>query len=150
MKKIVFAMIEAGGGHKSPAKAVMDALEKAHPGRYELRMMDFIKDVGAVKVDASHKRSWKAMLEHPTLTHMLFQLENALAPASRAVMYRSMVAPAVPDTVRFIKSYRRPRIQHALLRHDGARRGEAPHGREFPDHHLSNRDVHLPRALAAS
>jgi UDP-N-acetylglucosamine:LPS N-acetylglucosamine transferase len=105
-KKIVFAMIEAGGGHKSPAKAVMDALGKAYPGRYELRMMDFIKDVGAVKVDASHKQSWKAMLEHPTLTHMLFQLENALAPASRAVMYRSMVAPAVPDTVRFIKSYR--------------------------------------------
>ena len=105
-KKIVFAMIEAGGGHKSPAKAVMDAIEKAYPGRYELRMMDFIKDVGAAKVDASHKQSWKAMLEHPTLTHMLFQIENALAPASRAVMYRSRVAPAVPDTVRFIKSYR--------------------------------------------
>lgn len=105
-KKIVFAMIEAGGGHKAPARAVMDALEAAWPGRYELRMMDFIKDIGAVDVDASHKQSWKAMLEHPTMTHMLFQIENVFAPASRAVMYRSMVAPAVPYAMHFLREYK--------------------------------------------
>jgi UDP-N-acetylglucosamine:LPS N-acetylglucosamine transferase len=105
-QKIVFAMIEAGGGHKAPAKAVMDAIEARWPGRYEMRMMDFIKDVGAVDVDASHKQSWKSMLEHPTMTHMLFQIENVFAPASRAVMYRTMVAPAVPYTMRFLREYK--------------------------------------------
>src|SRR5512133_2304909 len=106
MKRIVFAMIEAGGGHKAPARAVMEALGELCPGRYEMRMMDFIKDIGSVKVDASHKKSWKAMLEYPTLTHILFQLENTLAPVSRALMYRTMVAPAVPDAIRFVRSYR--------------------------------------------
>jgi UDP-N-acetylglucosamine:LPS N-acetylglucosamine transferase len=106
MKKIVFAMIEAGGGHKAPAKAVMAALEEACPGRYEMRLMDFIKDVGSVKVDEAHKKSWKAMLEYPTLTYILFQLENALAPVTRAVLYRTMVAPAIPDTMRFLKKNR--------------------------------------------
>jgi UDP-N-acetylglucosamine:LPS N-acetylglucosamine transferase len=106
MKKIVFGMIEAGGGHKAPARAVMEALESAKPGQYETSMMDFIKDIGSVEVDAKHKKSWKMMLEYPTITHMLFQLENSLAPVSRAVMYRTMVAPAVPNAVRFIRAYR--------------------------------------------
>jgi UDP-N-acetylglucosamine:LPS N-acetylglucosamine transferase len=106
MKRIVFAMIEAGGGHKAPAKAVMEALEKAYPGRYEARMMDFIKEVGSVKVDAAHKKSWKTMLEYPTLTHILFQMENTLAPITRGFLYHTMVAPAVHDTMRFLKRYR--------------------------------------------
>lgn len=99
-------MIEAGGGHKAPAKAVMDALEEAYPGRYETRMMDFIKDVGSVKVDAAHKRSWKIMLQYPTLTHGVFQLENALAPITRGFLYHTMVVPAIHDTMRFLKKNR--------------------------------------------
>jgi UDP-N-acetylglucosamine:LPS N-acetylglucosamine transferase len=106
MKKIVFAMIEAGGGHKAPARAVMEALEEAYPGRYEARMMDFIKDIGSVKVDAAHKRSWKMFLEYPTFTHVMYQLQNTLAPITRAVLYRTMVAPAVQDAVRFLKRYK--------------------------------------------
>jgi UDP-N-acetylglucosamine:LPS N-acetylglucosamine transferase len=106
MKKIVFAMIEAGGGHKAPARAVMEALESAYPGRYETRMMDFIKDIGAVKVDAAHKRSWKMLLEYPTLTHVIFQVQNTIAPVTRAVLYRTMVAPAVRDAMRFVKRER--------------------------------------------
>jgi processive 1,2-diacylglycerol beta-glucosyltransferase len=106
MKKIVFAMIEAGGGHKAPAIAVMEALETAYPGRYETTMMDFIKDIGSVKVDAAHKRSWKTMLEYPTLTHILYQLQNTLSPIARAVLYRTMVAPAVKDAMHFVKRSR--------------------------------------------
>ena len=103
MKKIVFAMIEAGGGHKAPAKAVMEALEASYPGRYQVTMMDFIKDIGSVKVDASHKKSWKMFLEYPTLTHIMYQLQNTLGPITRAVLYRSMVAPAIKDAIRFVK-----------------------------------------------
>jgi UDP-N-acetylglucosamine:LPS N-acetylglucosamine transferase len=106
MKKIVFAMIEAGGGHKAPARAVMEALEEAYPGRYETAMMDFIKDIGSVKVDAAHKKSWKMFLGYPTLTHMIYQVQNMLGPITRAVLYLTMVAPAIKDAVRFVKKSR--------------------------------------------
>ncbi len=45
-KKIHFAMIEAGGGHKTPALAVVEALEENFPGKYEIKVLDFIKDLG--------------------------------------------------------------------------------------------------------
>jgi UDP-N-acetylglucosamine:LPS N-acetylglucosamine transferase len=106
MKKIVFAMIEAGGGHKAPAQAVLEALNVARPGAYACDLMDFIKDVGAVKVDADHKRGWGFFLEHSTFTHLIFQVQNSLAPVTRAVLYRAMVAPAVSDALRFIRRYK--------------------------------------------
>jgi UDP-N-acetylglucosamine:LPS N-acetylglucosamine transferase len=105
-RKIIFAMIEAGGGHKAPAVAVMEALERDYPGLYETRMMDFIKDIGSVGVDAAHKRGWKTFLEYPTLTHIMFQIQNSLAPITRAVLYRTMVAPAIKDAVGFVKRAR--------------------------------------------
>jgi UDP-N-acetylglucosamine:LPS N-acetylglucosamine transferase len=106
MKKIVFAMIEAGGGHKAPAKAVMEALDRSFPGSYQTVLMDFMKDIGSLKVDEAHKKSWKLLLEYPTLTHIMYQVQNILAPITRAVLYRTMVAPAVPDAIRFVKRYR--------------------------------------------
>jgi len=106
MKKIVFAMIEAGGGHKAPARAVLEALQKARPDDYACDLMDFIKDVGATKVDAAHKRSWNLFLKNPSFTHVIFQVQNSLAPVTRAVLYRTMVAPAVSDSLRFIRRYK--------------------------------------------
>jgi UDP-N-acetylglucosamine:LPS N-acetylglucosamine transferase len=106
MKKIIFAMIEAGGGHKAPAAAVMRALDSAYPGRYETRLMDFIKDIGSVKVDEAHKKSWKTFLEYPVFTHLLYQVQNVLGPVTRGVLYRTMVAPAVPDAIRFVRRHR--------------------------------------------
>jgi UDP-N-acetylglucosamine:LPS N-acetylglucosamine transferase len=106
MKRIVFAMIEAGGGHKAPAKAVMEALEQSFPGRYETRLMDFIKDVGSIKADALHKKTWKTMLEYPTLTYIIYQLQDALGPITRGFLHRTMVAPAIHDTMRFLKKHR--------------------------------------------
>ncbi|MBN1837045.1 MAG: hypothetical protein JW820_14410 [Spirochaetales bacterium] len=67
-KKIHFAMIEAGGGHRSPALAVREALEELFPGRYELRVLDFMKDLGCTELDQMHKRAWKYLLSHPDLT----------------------------------------------------------------------------------
>jgi UDP-N-acetylglucosamine:LPS N-acetylglucosamine transferase len=106
MKKIVFAMIEAGGGHKAPAVAVMRALEAAWPGRYELKLMDFIKDIGAVKVDEAHKKSWQTFLELPLFTHLLYQVQDRLGPVTRGFLYRTMVAPAVPEAIRFVRRHR--------------------------------------------
>jgi processive 1,2-diacylglycerol beta-glucosyltransferase len=84
----------------------MQALETAFPGRYRVTMMDFIKDIGCEKVDAAHKKSWNLLLGQPALTHFLFQLQNILGAVSRAVLYRSLAAPAVPSAIRFLKRVR--------------------------------------------
>jgi UDP-N-acetylglucosamine:LPS N-acetylglucosamine transferase len=67
-KKIHFAMIEAGGGHRSPALAVQEALAELFPDKYETRVLDFMKDLGATDMDALHKKAWKYLLSHPDLT----------------------------------------------------------------------------------
>ena len=67
-KKIHFAMIEAGGGHKTPALAVMESLEELFPGKYQIKVLDFMKDIGCTDLDEFHKRVWKYLLKHPDLT----------------------------------------------------------------------------------
>lgn len=67
-KKIHFAMIEAGGGHKTPALAVYEALAELYPGKYEMRILDFMKDLGLEDLDAAHKKLWKYLLARPELT----------------------------------------------------------------------------------
>ena len=47
-------MIEAGGGHKTPAVAVVEALEENFPGKYEIRVLDFMKDLGCTDLDEAH------------------------------------------------------------------------------------------------
>jgi UDP-N-acetylglucosamine:LPS N-acetylglucosamine transferase len=106
MKTVFFAMIEAGGGHKAPARAVMEALGAAYPGRYRTRMMDFIKEVGCEKVDKLHKSSWNFLVGQPLITHLFYQLQNTLGPISRAILYRNLAAPAVSSAIRFLKKTR--------------------------------------------
>ncbi|HOX32499.1 MAG TPA: hypothetical protein PLB91_09210 [Spirochaetales bacterium] len=106
MKKVLFAMIEAGGGHKAPARAVMEALEASFPGRYEALMLDFIKEVGCPKVDEAHKKSWNFLVGKPLLTHFVYQLQNIMGPVSRAILYRNLAAPAVPFAIRYLKRSR--------------------------------------------
>jgi len=67
-KKIHFAMIEAGGGHKTPALAVMESLEELFPGKYQIKVLDFMKDIGGTDLDEFHKKAWKYLLKHPDLT----------------------------------------------------------------------------------
>jgi UDP-N-acetylglucosamine:LPS N-acetylglucosamine transferase len=61
-------MIEAGGGHKTPALAVVEAIEQLFPGKYEIKVLDFMKDLGCTDLDEAHKKLWKYLLNHPELT----------------------------------------------------------------------------------
>ena len=44
--KIVFLFSDTGGGHRSAAEAIIEALEKKFPGRFDTEMVDFFKDYG--------------------------------------------------------------------------------------------------------
>jgi len=106
MKKILFAMLETGGGHKAPARAVMEALAQNFPSKYKLSMVDFYAHIGCKKIDRSLKESWNFLLLHPFLTHFLYQLQNSFGRISRALLYRMYVTPAVLRAVHFLKAER--------------------------------------------
>jgi 1,2-diacylglycerol 3-beta-galactosyltransferase len=42
--RIVFLFSDTGGGHRSAAEAIIEALELEFPGRYDTEMIDFFKD----------------------------------------------------------------------------------------------------------
>jgi processive 1,2-diacylglycerol beta-glucosyltransferase len=82
-RKILFAMIEAGGGHKSPALAVREAVQELGGGRYRLLMADFMKDTGCETLDEQHKESWNYLLDHPILCKTGHRLADFAGPVFR-------------------------------------------------------------------
>jgi 1,2-diacylglycerol 3-beta-galactosyltransferase len=64
---ILFATIAAGGGHVAGAHAMSEAIEHYYPGRFELRISDYMKDLGIVDLDRFHKDSWRLALRYPIL-----------------------------------------------------------------------------------
>lgn len=65
--RIFFATIAAGGGHVAGAHAMAEAIERHYPGRFELRVSDYMKDLGIVGLDRLHKDSWRRALRRPVL-----------------------------------------------------------------------------------
>src|ERR687894_386618 len=65
--EILFATIAAGGGHVAGAHAMSEAIERYYPGRFELRVSDYMKDLGVVGLDRFHKDSWRRALRYPIL-----------------------------------------------------------------------------------
>jgi 1,2-diacylglycerol 3-beta-galactosyltransferase len=68
--EILFATIAAGGGHVAGAHAMSEAIEHHYPGRFELRVSDYMKDLGTVELDRFHKESWRRALRYPILARV--------------------------------------------------------------------------------
>ena len=64
---ILFATIAAGGGHVATARAMAEAVERYYPGRFEMRVSDYMKEVGVTGLDRRHKDSWRRALRYPVL-----------------------------------------------------------------------------------
>lgn len=64
---ILFATIAAGGGHVATARAMPEAIERFYPGRFDLRVSDYMKEVGATRFDRWHKTLWRQALRYPVL-----------------------------------------------------------------------------------
>lgn len=84
MKKILMPMVEAGSGHKMPALAVKEALDRLYPGSYEVRVIDFAKECGALKSDKAIKGAWDIGLAHPLLARFGYRLADTFWPLSLA------------------------------------------------------------------
>ncbi len=68
--EILFATIAAGGGHVAGAHAMAESVERHYPGRFELRVSDYMKDLGIVRLDRFHKDSWRRALRYPILARV--------------------------------------------------------------------------------
>src|SRR5918997_927720 len=77
---ILFATIAAGGGHVATAHAMSEAIEHHYPGRFGLRVSDYMREVGARQVaglDRLHKDIWRFMLRYPVLARTSQRLMDA-------------------------------------------------------------------------
>ena len=84
MKKILILMIEVGSSHKMSALAVKDAIEKIAPDRYQIKVMDFAKEVGALNTDRFLKNSWDTALAHPNITKVINRAIDVFFPITHS------------------------------------------------------------------
>ncbi len=81
---VFFATIAAGGGHVATARALAEALEAGHEGRFDVRVSDVMAEFGFEALDARHKAGWLALLERPTLVRLGQRATDAVPWLSRA------------------------------------------------------------------
>jgi 1,2-diacylglycerol 3-beta-galactosyltransferase len=101
--RILFATIAAGGGHVAVARAMAEAIEHHYPGRFELRVSDYMKEVGVKRVanlDKLHKGIWRFMLRYPILARGSQRAMDAfprLTVAAQRRLVRGFARAAVAD-----------------------------------------------------
>ncbi|MCA1688227.1 MAG: glycosyltransferase [Actinobacteria bacterium] len=101
--EILFATIAAGGGHVATAHAMSEAIEHHYPGQFELRVSDYMKEVGAKEVadlDRLHKDIWRFMLRYPSLARGGQRLMDAfprLTIAAQRRLVRGFARAAAAD-----------------------------------------------------
>jgi UDP-N-acetylglucosamine:LPS N-acetylglucosamine transferase len=101
-KRVAFAMIEAGGGHKMPALAVFESLQRLYPGKYDLAILDFMKDLGCVDLDQVHKSTWKYLLTHPSLTKSIQTFDFITGPVNMQI-YKLGITAFYPYVLRYLR-----------------------------------------------
>jgi 1,2-diacylglycerol 3-beta-galactosyltransferase len=101
--EILFATIAAGGGHVATAHAMSEAIEHHYPGQFELRISDYMKELGAKSVadlDRLHKDIWRFMLHYPVLARCSQRLMDAfpsLTIAAQRRLVRGFASAAADD-----------------------------------------------------
>jgi UDP-N-acetylglucosamine:LPS N-acetylglucosamine transferase len=98
--EILFATIAAGGGHVAGAHAMSEAIERHYPGRFGLRVSDYMKDLGIIQLDRFHKNSWRRALRYPILArvgqHVIDAFPRLTIAAERRIL-RDFARAAASD-----------------------------------------------------
>ncbi len=105
MKKILVPMLECGAGHKMPALAVKESLERLYPGSYQVDVVDFAREVGADRDDRSLKWAWDYGLAHPFWARLGYRFADGLWPAS--MLWPEFVYPQFKKkATEYVEAYR--------------------------------------------
>ncbi len=105
-KRIVFAMIEAGGGHKAPAVAIAEGLAELYETRYEIKIMDFMKETGCINLDRKHKETWNFFLAHPVLCRLSHRISDIAGILFRTGLKRIYLHSFYEYVYSFLKLYK--------------------------------------------
>jgi UDP-N-acetylglucosamine:LPS N-acetylglucosamine transferase len=104
--KIVFAMIEAGGGHRSPALAVNEALQTLYGKKFDVLLVDFMKQLGCVDLDNKHKETWKYFLAHPFICKSSQVIADLAGPLYRAGLKQIYLYPFYSYVLQFLLQHK--------------------------------------------
>ncbi len=63
--RLLFTTIAAGGGHVATARAMTEAIEHLYPEQFDMRIADYMYEVGATGFDQRHKAIWRWALRYP-------------------------------------------------------------------------------------
>jgi 1,2-diacylglycerol 3-beta-galactosyltransferase len=78
--RIVFALVDSGMGHKSPALAVREHLEAVAPGRFDILIVDILAELGLKRLDTVIKRGWSdVLLRYPILINVIYWIFSAFS-----------------------------------------------------------------------
>ncbi len=83
MKKILMPVIDAGSGHRVPGMAVKESIEVFYPGKYQIEIIDFAKEAGALGDDKRQKGSWDFLLKYPFLARLGYNIMEVCNLGSR-------------------------------------------------------------------
>ena len=72
---VLFLLSDTGGGHRSAAKAIIEALEMYHPGRVTTEMIDFFVEYAPPPFDMA-VTTYAPMAQVPDLWELGYQLSN--------------------------------------------------------------------------
>lgn len=103
--KILMTMLEVGFGHKGPALAVADALERLYQERFDIAVVDFAKVAGAKRTDRNLKDGWDFSLNFSLPVRLGYSLLELLAPGKDAIM-DVVIRDFVAKGVEYLDRYR--------------------------------------------
>lgn len=77
---IVFALVDSGMGHRSPALAVKEHLKRVAPECFAVVLVDLMEELGLRRLDWIVKRGWtEVLLRYPRLIDLLYWVGHAFA-----------------------------------------------------------------------
>jgi UDP-N-acetylglucosamine:LPS N-acetylglucosamine transferase len=76
MQSLLIPVMDAGSGHRRPAEAVAEAVERRYPGRFRIEVVDPGAEMGLF-ADRFLKWTWDFALGHPGCAHVGFGLVQA-------------------------------------------------------------------------
>jgi UDP-N-acetylglucosamine:LPS N-acetylglucosamine transferase len=103
-KKILIISVAAGSGHISYSRAIRSGFEKLFPGKYIIKEMDYIKEIGPASFDRSSKNIWSFMLRHPYAGRFSDSLVENIQPIARAIE-AAWSGNHIKKSLRFMKEY---------------------------------------------
>ena len=104
-KKILIAYVDSGAAHQSYSRTIINCLENNYPGRFIIKEMDYIKELGPASLDRSQKNAWLFFLKHHYIGDFFYFLSETIQPVMRAIV-KFWSRKHIENSARFLSGYK--------------------------------------------